>query len=38
MPVFNEKLFQFPEDYKYLSARFYELNEKDWMFLTHING
>ncbi len=45
--VFNEKLqyihynpvkaglCQYPEDYKYSSARFYELNEKDWLFLTH---
>jgi hypothetical protein len=26
------------EDYKYSSARFYEMNKKDWEFLTHYNG
>ena len=26
-----------PEDYKYSSARFYLLNEKNWDFLTHID-
>lgn len=31
-------LCKFPEDYKYSSARFYERNEKDWMFLTHHEG
>lgn len=48
--VFNEKLeyihynpvkaglCQYPEDYKYSSARFYELNEKNWQFLTHHEG
>lgn len=48
--VFNQKLeyihynpvkaglCQYPEDYKYSSARFYEKNEKDWTFLTHYNG
>jgi hypothetical protein len=29
---------QCPEDYKYSSARFYEKNEKDWVFLTHHKG
>lgn len=29
---------KFPEDYKYSSARFYEKNEKDWVFLTHHEG
>jgi hypothetical protein len=24
-----------PEEYKYSSAKFYELNENDWIFLTH---
>jgi hypothetical protein len=28
-------LCRLPEDYKYSSARFYEINEKDWVFLTH---
>jgi hypothetical protein len=28
-------LCQYPENYKYSSAGFYELNEKDWLFLTH---
>jgi REP element-mobilizing transposase RayT len=48
--VFNEKLeyihynpvkaglCQYPEDYKYSSARFYELNENNWRLLTHYNG
>jgi putative transposase len=48
--VFNEKLryihynpvkaglCQYPEDYKYSSARYYELNEKDWLFLRHYKG
>jgi len=48
--VFNQKLeyihdnpvktglCQYREDYKYSSARFYELNERDWVFLTHYNG
>jgi REP element-mobilizing transposase RayT len=48
--AFNEKLeyihynpvkaglCQYPEDYKYSSARFYELNEKNWQFLTHHEG
>jgi putative transposase len=48
--VFNQKLeythynpvkaglCKYPEDYKYSSARFYELNEKNWTFLTHYNG
>jgi REP element-mobilizing transposase RayT len=31
-------LYRLPEDYKYSSARFYERNEKDWVFLTHHNG
>jgi putative transposase len=31
-------LCQYPEDYKYSSARFYELNEKNWGFLTHHEG
>jgi putative transposase len=31
-------LCRYPEEYKYSSARFYELNEKDWVFLTHYNG
>ncbi len=29
---------QYPADYKYSSARFYEKNEKDWVFLTHHKG
>ena len=49
-PVFNEKLeyihfnpvkaglCQYPENYKYSRARFYEMNEKDWVFLSHHNG
>jgi REP element-mobilizing transposase RayT len=28
-------LCQYPEGYRYSSARFYEKNEKDWVFLTH---
>jgi putative transposase len=48
--VFNEKLeyihynpvkaglCRYPEEYKYSSARFYELNEKNWAFLTHHQG
>ncbi len=28
-------LCKLPEDYNYSSARFYEKNEKDWLFLTH---
>jgi len=31
-------LCKYPEDYKYSSARFYLKNEKDWDFLTHIDG
>ena len=31
-------LCKFPEDYRYSSARFYEKNEKDWIFLTHHQG
>ncbi|HEY5824126.1 MAG TPA: transposase [Cyclobacteriaceae bacterium] len=31
-------LCEHPEDYKYSSARFYILNEKDWKFLSHYNG
>jgi len=31
-------LCEHPEDYKYSSARFYLLNEKNWDFLTHIDG
>ena len=30
-------LCEHPEDYKYSSARFYILNEKNWDFLTHID-
>lgn len=29
---------QYPEDYKYSSARFYEKNKKDWVFLSHHEG
>ncbi len=48
--VFNEKLeyihynpvkvglCRYPEDYKYSSARFYELNVNEWRFLTHHSG
>jgi len=28
-------LCKYPENYKYSSARFYEMNEKDWDFLVH---
>ncbi len=28
---------EYPEDYKYSSARYYILNEKNWDFLTHID-
>jgi putative transposase len=31
-------LCKFKEDYKYSSARFYERNERDWIFLTHHMG
>jgi putative transposase len=31
-------LCKLPGDYKYSSARFYEKNEKDWVFLTHHEG
>ncbi len=31
-------LCRLPEDYKYSSARFYERNEKDLVFLTHRDG
>lgn len=31
-------LCQFPEDYKYSSAQFYEKNVNDWVFLTHHEG
>jgi REP element-mobilizing transposase RayT len=30
--------WHYPEDYKYSSARFYEKNENDWVFLTHHEG
>jgi putative transposase len=30
-------LCEYPEDYKYSSARFYLLNERTWDFLTHID-
>jgi putative transposase len=48
--VFNEKLeyihynpvkagiCKYPEDYKYSSARFYEMNTSDWEFLSHYQG
>ena len=48
--VFNQKLkyihsnpvkaglCQLPEDYKYSSARFYEMNVSKWSFLTHDKG
>jgi hypothetical protein len=36
--VKNTKGRRFPEDYKYSSARFYEKNEKDWVFLMHHEG
>ena len=31
-------LCEYPEDYKYSSARFYLRNEKDWDFLVHHEG
>jgi REP element-mobilizing transposase RayT len=31
-------LCRLPEEYKYSSARFYEKNEKNWLFLTHHEG
>ncbi len=31
-------LCKWPEDYKYSSAKFYQKNEKDWIFLTHYQG
>ncbi|NJN43037.1 MAG: transposase [Flammeovirgaceae bacterium] len=31
-------LCQYPEDYKYSSARFYLLNELNWEFLKHCDG
>jgi putative transposase len=31
-------LCQYAEEYKYSSAKFYELNEKDWVFLSHHEG
>ncbi|MBL7858548.1 MAG: transposase [Cyclobacteriaceae bacterium] len=31
-------LCKVPADYKYSSARFYEKNDKDWVFLTHHEG
>jgi putative transposase len=31
-------LCKFPEEYKYSSARFYEENVNDWVFLTHHGG
>lgn len=31
-------LCQYPEDYKYSSAKFYEKNSKDWVFLSHYEG
>ncbi len=30
-------LCRYPEDYKYSSARFYIMNDKNWDFLTHID-
>ena len=27
-----------PEEYRYSSARFYEMNERDWDFVTHYEG
>jgi len=48
--VFNEKLeyihcnpvkagiCNYPEEYKYSSARFYEMNKSEWKFLTHYRG
>lgn len=29
---------RYPEEYTYSSARFYEKNEKDWLFLSHHEG
>ncbi|MEP2671262.1 MAG: transposase [Cyclobacteriaceae bacterium] len=29
---------EYPEDYHYSSAKFYEKNEKNWEFLTHYEG
>jgi putative transposase len=31
-------LCKLPEDYKYSSARYYEEEERDWIFLTHHGG
>ncbi len=31
-------LVKCPEDYKYSSGRFYLLNDKNWKFLSHIDG
>ncbi|MFM7487750.1 MAG: REP-associated tyrosine transposase [Cytophagales bacterium] len=31
-------LCKYPEEYKYSSAKFYDKNEKDWVFLTHHEG
>lgn len=31
-------LCEYPEDYKYSSARFYYKNKKDWNFLVHVDG
>lgn len=31
-------LCQYPEDYKYSSAKFYEKISKDWVFLSHYEG
>ena len=31
-------LCRLPEEYKYSSAKFYERNENDWLFLTHYQG
>jgi putative transposase len=31
-------LCEYPEQYKYSSARFYLLNEKNWDFLSHLDG
>ena len=33
----KKNLCQYPEEYKYSSARFYIMNEKNWDFLTHID-
>lgn len=32
------RLCIYPEDYHYSSARFYQLNDNHWGFLTHYNG